>query len=399
MVMLETADLHSELEHIKELARRYCVATPDENATCYYQDFGQFEFRWERHTEFSSYMIILPNVGESPFSQNAVSLLPRDWLEQLSGTMISGDHIEMRQNLAACPNPDDLHGYFEGQRLIASTVQGGKTTLRTSLRNHQDNFGRIVIYTDSTDVCESGRLARTLIELSAYRTLTLLALPIARNLIPTVSAMEYTLADITTRITNIQSFNDEKELLEELSEFAANLERLISDNNFRFAATEAYYQLTQDRLEELQETNVPNLITLQQFYHRRFRPGFSTCQSVKNRMQNLSDRVNRASGLLRTRVDITLESQNQNLLRSMDNRAKLQLRLQQTVEGLSIVAMTHYILSLIGHILKGVPAYLLPVDEKAITAAAAPVVLIAAWLSVRKIRKQFNAAQEQPLKG
>jgi uncharacterized membrane-anchored protein len=396
MVVLEPADLTTELNHIRVLAQRYSVATPADNATCYYQDFGQFEFRWERHTEFSSYMVIVPNLETEPFSKTAIALLPKDWLEELSGAMISGDHIEMRADTNQCPSPEGLHPYFEGQRLIASVVQDGKATLRTSVRTHHDNFGRIIIYTDSEDVCETGRLARSLIELTAYRTLTLLALPIARNLIPAVSAMEYTLAGITDRITNITGFSDEKKLLEELSEFAASLEQLISDNSFRFAATEAYYQLTQDRLEELKETNVTNLITLQQFYHRRFRPGFSTCQSVKNRMQSLSDRVNRASSLLRTRVDLTLESQNQNLLRSMDNRAKLQLRMQQTVEGLSIVAITHYVLSLFTHVLNGTPEHFLPISAATIISVATPIVLMCAWLSVRRIRKQFTLAEDDP---
>jgi uncharacterized membrane-anchored protein len=395
MVIVEPADLSAELEHIRVLAQRYSVASPSDNATCYYQDFGQFEFRWERHTEFSSYMVIVPILGDKPFTKTALALLPTDWLDQLGGAMISGDHIEMREGMAQCPSPEELHPYFEGQRLFASVVQDGKATLRTAVRAHQDNFGRIIIYTDSGDVCESGRLARSMMELTAYRTLTLLALPIARNLIPAVSAMEYTLAGITDRITDIKTFNDEKKLLGELSEFAASLEQLISDNSFRFAATEAYYQLTQDRLEELKETNVPNLITLQQFYHRRFRPGFSTCQSVKNRMQSLSDRVDRASNMLRTRVDLSLESQNQNLLRSMDNRAKLQLRMQQTVEGLSIVAISHYILSLFNHVLKGIPATELPVSASAIVAIATPVVLLMAWLSVRRIRKQFALAEDE----
>jgi uncharacterized membrane-anchored protein len=213
MVVLEPTDLTTELNHIRVLAQRYSVATPADNATCYYQDFGQFEFRWERHTEFSSYMVIVPNLETEPFSKTAIALLPKDWLEELSGAMISGDHIEMRADTNQCPSPEDLHPYFEGQRLIASVVQDGKATLRTSVRTHHDNFGRIIIYTDSEDVCETGRLARSLIELTAYRTLTLLALPIARNLIPAVSAMEYTLAGITDRITNITGFSDEKKLL------------------------------------------------------------------------------------------------------------------------------------------------------------------------------------------
>ena len=43
--------------------------------------------------------------------------------------------------------------------------------------------------------------------------------------------------------------------------------------------------------------------------------------------------------LLRTRVDVWRGAQNQELMQRMDKRADLQLRLQHTVEGLSVVDM------------------------------------------------------------
>ncbi len=43
---------------------------------------------------------------------------------------------------------------------------------------------------------------------------------------------------------------------------------------------------------------------------------------------------------------MALEAQNQTLLASMDRRARLQLRLQQTVEGLSVAAICYYVVGL-----------------------------------------------------
>lgn len=390
-VMLAPGDPIEELAHITELAKRYSAAPPETGASCYYQKLGEFEFRWERHTEFSSYMVILSQTGELPFSENALMILPDTWLAELEGEMIGGEHIELR----ARPDKDEidtrtLHPYFEGHRLMGSTVLDGRAAMWTSLRAHNDGFCRVLVYTESDDLCECGRLVRSLIELSAYRNLTLIALPIARNLIPVVSGFERKLAELTERLTHIGDFSDEKKLLEELSSFAAELERLISENNFRFAATEAYYQLTEDRLQELNEQPTSTLRTLSEFHNRRFRPGFSTCQSVRQRMNDLSVRVNRSSSLLRTRVDLTLESQNQNLLRSMDKRAQLQIRMQQTVEGLSIVAMTHYILSLVGYLLKGIPKNITTVSSDVMLAAATPIVFIGVWLTIRRVSKRFQ---------
>ena len=389
-VMLEPGDRSAELQHITSLAQRYSASLPALGASCYYQKLGGFEFRWERHTEFSSYMIILSQTGDLPFSETALSVLPEDWLDKLSGKMIGGEHIELRDSPSNSVDTRSLHPYFEGQSLMGSRVLDGKAAMWTSLRNYEDGFCRVLIHTESEDLCQCGRLVRSLMELSAYRNLTLIALPIARNLIPVVSSLEFRLAELTERLTDIGNFKGEKLLLKELSAFAAELERLISENNFRFAATEAYYQLTEDRLQELNEQPEANLRTLKEFHHRRFRPGFSTCQSVRTRMNDLSIRVNRSSSLLRTRVDLILESQNQDLLRSMDRRAQLQIRMQQTVEGLSIIAITHYTLSLLNSVLKGLPAQLIPLSNEVVLAGAMPIFFAVAWLSIRRLRKKFS---------
>jgi uncharacterized membrane-anchored protein len=390
-VMLDPTDRKTELKHIGDLARQYSVAPPDQDANCYYTSLGEFQFRWERHTEFSSYMVIVPFTGERPFSDTALSVLPSTWISNLSGSMIGGEHIELRSNSGKEVDARSLHPYFDGQSLMGSRVLDDKASLWTSLRSHSDGFCRILVYTQSEDLCECGRLVRSLIELSAYRNLTLIALPIARNLIPVVSNLEFKLAELTQRLTDNSNFKGEKLLLEELSVFAAKLERLVSENNFRFAATEAYYRLSEDRLLELNEQPLNTLRTLKEFHQRRFRPGFSTCQSVRSRMNDLSVRVNRSSSLLRTRVDLILESQNQDLLRSMDRRAKLQIRMQQTVEGLSIIAMTHYTLSLLGYLIKAIPTDLMFISYDLILAISTPIIFVAAWLSVRRIRNRFSS--------
>ena len=55
-------------------------------------------------------------------------------------------------------------------------------------------------------------------------------------------------------------------------------------------------------------------------------------------------------------MDIELQRQNQELLAQMNRRARLQLRLQQTVEGLSVVAITYYASQLVNYMAKGARA-------------------------------------------
>src|SRR3546814_8262212 len=85
---------------------------------------------------------------------------------------------------------------------------------------------------------------------------------------------------------------------------------------------------------------------------RRLAPAMRTCESAAGRLETLASRVGRASNLLRTRVDIELEAQNRDVLMSMNRRARLQLRLQETVEGLSVVAISYYVVGLVGYAAK-----------------------------------------------
>ena len=74
-----------------------------------------------------------------------------------------------------------------------------------------------------------------------------------------------------------------------------------------------------------------------------------TVASAEDRLRAMIERTRRAADLLRTRVDVERSAQNQALLERMDRRADLQLRLQHTVEGLSVVAISYYAVGLIGY--------------------------------------------------
>jgi uncharacterized membrane-anchored protein len=89
---------------------------------------------------------------------------------------------------------------------------------------------------------------------------------------------------------------------------------------------------------------------------------------------------------LRTRVDVELERQNQELLKSMNARTRLQLRLQATVEGLSVAAITYYVVGLFGYMVKGAHDSGLPVDPNLATAIFVPLAALSIWGIVRRIR-------------
>ncbi len=98
----------------------------------------------------------------------------------------------------------------------------------------------------------------------------------------------------------------------------------------------------------------------------------NTCRAAAARQESLSQRVARATQLLSTRVDVTREKQNQAVLESMNRRAAAQLRLQQTVEGLSVAAITYYIVGLVGYAAKGAKAAGLAVSPDLAMAVSIP---------------------------
>jgi len=184
-------------------------------------------------------------------------------------------------------------------------------------------------------------------------------------------------------------------LLRRLTRVSADIENLSTQTAFRFGATEAYYALVQTRIAELREERVEGYQMIQEFIDRRLAPAARTCESASRRINDLSRRATRAANLLRTRVDFALQEQNQQLLSSMEKRARLQTRLQQTVEGLSVAAISYYAVSLIGYVAKGGEAFLPGLSSKISLAIATPVVVAIFWLMLKRFRKKVEAAEAE----
>jgi len=378
-----------ELDHLGDICQRYSINPPIAGSACFYQNFGEFEIRWERHTEFSSYTFLVHDSDEVPFEHPPIALIPIDWLQGIGGKIIAAVHLEALNVEPQAINRQQLRQYFEGQRLIGSQLHHGEATIWSALRLHSDNFNRILLLNSSLNECQSGRVIRGLLEIEAYRNMTLLAFPLAQEISAKVSQMELQLAQLVRRQKGIRSAIDEQMQLNELSEMAAVIAELIADSRYRFDAGSAYYQLVQSRLEELEEREINELQTMSAFIDRRLSPANRTVLAAKRRLDDLAGRVDRASDLLRTRIDMAIETQNQSLLKSMDRRAQMQFNLQQTVEGLSVVVITYYVLALCGYVLDGAKSLNLPIDNSLVIALLLPLVLGGVWLMTRRLKNRL----------
>jgi uncharacterized membrane-anchored protein len=274
---------------------------------------------------------------------------------------------------------------------VGSAVGDGAGLAYSDFLNHPDGFGRFLLVDQGFTPLVAGRMLQRLFEIEAYRMMALLAFPVARRLSPRILAIERALAGLTDDIAR-DGGRDEK-LLQELTRLAAEVESGLSASQFRFGACRAYAELVRTRIAELRELRLSGLQTIDEFMSRRFTPAVATCGTVSQRLHDLSERVAQASHLLSTRVDIAREHQNHALLASMDRRAKLQLRLQQTVEGLSIAAIVYYMAGVVGYVVKGGRALGLRLDVDIVVGLSVPVLALLALSAVRRARHRASETE------
>jgi len=380
-----------QFRHWQDLHIMLGQPEPREDVSCYEATFGSLRIRREMHMEFASYTFINLGIGDDhqPFQDTGISSLPKGWLEKLTGTVVAAFHIDLQQ-ASNGPETDlaQIRHWFEGERLVGSSPWEGKARVWGTFRLHSDGFGRFMVLNRDMSDSQLGRLTQRLMEIETYRLMSLLSLPLAREMTPSLNDMDQQLAVITQSLADNQDI-DEREVLADLTTIAARIEAFRAHATFRFSATRAYHQLVLTRLEELREDELSGHLTITEFMTRRLTPAVETCESVKERLEDLSRRVDRASDMVRTRVELAIQSQNQQLLSSMDRRSKIQLMMQHTVEGFSVVVISYYLLALLKLALESADDAGFDVNTSLVLGIAIPVVLGLVFIGVRMIHHRF----------
>jgi len=383
-----------ERQLLAQLCERYDVTPPKVHANSFCSTMGAFRLKWERHNEYSTYTVYHAAPFETPFAEPPISLVPQEWLVRLPGSVIAALHIALDHKKRPLRTQEQLAQLFSSKTVIGSEVTAGRAVAWTDNQIHADGFGRILIHDVDLNRRQAGRLVQRLLDTETYRILAMLALPLARKYIPELARFDKRLAELTTDNIKLESLEDEQNLLEKLTQLSAEIEQISALTNHRFSASLAYYNIVKRRVSELREKRIQGLQTFQEFLEQRLAPAMASCASVHNKLETLSTRVGRTSSLLRTRVDITMEGQSRDLLRSMDRRAHMQLRLQETVEGLSVVVLSYYLVGLVGYALKAAKATGLGVNVELGTGIAIPVVLGLVYVAMRRLRKMVGHAED-----
>ncbi|RJG15601.1 DUF3422 family protein [Massilia cavernae] len=393
--LLEHAGRQHEL--LAALCLHFGVAGPTRDARYFFHDFGSFRLQWESHTEFATYTFAerldAPLPLERAFDQVPLRHVPEEWLQSLAGRIMVATHVAMTKSGATM---SDMGRAFGGN-LAAGCDSHDFARVWTDFAIAPDGFGRVIIQDLGMQYQQAGRLVQRVLEVETYRMMALLGLPHAQQSAPVLNAIEDDLVRLTAGMTDsIQRVaeggpNEERELLQKLTALAARMEKQALDNSYRFAASKAYYRLVLARIDELRETRVEGIPTVREFMDRRLAPAMNTCESTVRRQEELAERIARTNALLRTRVGIVQEQQNRDILESLNTRAAQQLRLQQAVEGLSVVAISYYSIGLLSYVGKAAKAAGMPVNPDIATGALIPLIVGLVWLGLRRMHHRMSA--------
>ncbi len=363
--------------------------------------------KWELHGEFSSISAMIQQdqliteasiksrVGLENEVNQLLAKLTIKPMHEAGGLRISAIDIAF-EDRGLFKEADEVSHLFSGNTLIGSTILSAKKAqLWTDLQVNEDGYISFLVPHAGMGSRQAGRVARRITEVEIYRMASMLAFPVAKSLSGPLRNAEAELSELSKEISMAQNqesaaTHQDGEFLERISTLASKIEEWISEHGLRFTAAEAYSQLTAKNLEELSEASLPGVQTLSEFMERRFAPAMSTCSWTQRRLRELSDRISRTTQILRTRIEFVNESQTQELLASMDRRAKIQLRLQETVEGLSVLVLTYYAVSLIIYMAKGLKELGLMVPAELIGGASAPIIAYGIYALNKLRKKKFN---------
>jgi uncharacterized membrane-anchored protein len=391
---------------LASLCMHFGVSSPVGEAKYFFHDFGRFRLKWECHTEFASYTFVSAHKATAPnealFAQMPLADVPDEWMLSLQGKIMAANHVVLqRATQTAVEAIPHMRGLFEGNAVVGCEASHA-AQVWTDFLIHPDGFGRFVVQDDGLYGMQAGRLIQRLLEIETYRMMALLGLPHAQRSNPALNAIEGELARVTATMVEVDHPNSdtsaqeeknadkEQVLLEKITALAARLERLAVDNNYRFSASQAYFRLVHSRIDELRERRIEGVPTIAEFMDRRLTPAMNTCTAVAHRQEVLAERIANTNSLLRTRVGIVQEQQNSKILESMNARAAQQLRLQQAVEGLSVVAISYYMAGLVSYAGKAAKAAGMDINTDLVTGIAVPVLALMVWLGLRRMHKQVK---------
>lgn len=375
-----------------QLLDHYGVSHPAPSANHHTADLGRTALKWERHSEFCTFTLYVDGLTLPGFSGEVFEHFPKDWLASAPGRLLSSTLVRIEHAATAAEVESRIDtetaDWFVRESRAVSYVSGGSAAVASDFRLDENANIRFAVYMiGDTLPHRTGRTVQRLIEIETYKSMAMLTLPVARHVFGEMVTLDQGLSEVVTQMSKGEG--SPEQTLDTLLDISARIEMLSAEAAFRFSSAEAYSAIVNQRIDVLNETPLMGGLLIGEFMTRRFAPAMRTCQSANERLSALSRRATRASRLLGTRVNVLANEQNQRLLKQMDKRALQQFHLQQTVEGLSVFAISYYAVNLLTKLLTP-GAISLGLSEKWLGASLVPPVLLVVWLVARRISKAIH---------
>ncbi len=375
--------------HLLALLDRHASSHPQPEATHFSGPIGRSELKWESHTEFVTYTAFTPGLSARPFDPTDSSSFSPEWRDKAAGRVAASVMVRIEEH----PGSDEammtkLESWFVAESLAVARVVDGAAVVAGDFRIDPDGNMRFAVFVrPDTGARRVGRIVQRLCEIETYRAMSMLGLIKAREVTSILNALDPRLSALVTGLDGQN--RPAEDALHDLLAIASELESLAMQSSFRFGATKAYEAIVTQRITALREERLPGRQTFAEFMMRRYDPAMRTVTSTQARLHSMAERAQRAAELLRTRVDVERSAQNQMLLASMDRRADLALRLQHTVEGLSVVAISYYAVSLAAYVAAPLVENI-GIQKPLAMGLLTPIVVLAVWFAIRRIRRSMN---------
>lgn len=410
-------------EEAEAAVRAACAAFgkpgPEPGTRHHVLEADSWALKYERHGEFVSWQVRMEIDPALPLAHwlvhaDARLALPPGFLARIGATpMLAATHVVVwpaaedavlphaRRTMGQLVNKTADEAASAFPDLLGAWIADRKAVVLTHLTLDDAGFTRYLLLDMQLLPQQRRREVQRLVELEGYRTLAMLGFPQAQQEAQALGELEQRLLQAVNQMRMAAAppgeaaVQDPQQIFAELVELASQVEHVAARSRYRFSATRAYHHIVQRRLEDLNEDRITGVQTLGSFLRRRFVPAMEFCETTDARLNDVASRVQRAVAVMQVRIETQRETDNQQLLQALAHRQHLQLRLQQTVEGLSVVAISYYAVSLLGYVfklLKSIPALeALHVPVEAATGLSViPVVLVVAWF-VRRIRQHHAA--------
>ncbi len=384
-----TRNRANDRAHLLALLDRHGSSHPQPDATHYSGPIGRSDLKWESHTEFVTYSAFTPGLSARPFDPFEAEVFPEAWRAMAPGRCATSVliRVEMQPETEA-EMLSRLEDWFVAESLAVAHVVDGAALVAGDFRIDQAGHMRFAIFVKpGTGARRVGRIVQRICEIETYRAMSMLGLITARDLTRQLNVLDPRLSALVTGLDT--DGRPAEAVLHELLNIASELESLAVQSSFRFGATKAYEAIVTQRIDALREVRVEGRQSFGEFMMRRYDPAMRTVKSTEVRLRSMAERAQRAAELLRTRVDVERSAQNQELLASMDRRADLALRLQHTVEGLSVVAISYYAVSLASYVAAPL-VEVWGIEKPVAMALLTPLVILGVWLAIRRIRQAMH---------